>query len=286
MDGEKTRSSQDPPGRAGQTRTCLHPHRLGCRGSQAPSGGRPSSASDWTRLVHWGQLPGHGQCCPAPSHTRVHTLGLIHPREGAGVGGDRWGAGSGAPGKPCHPTQRRDAPPSLVPSCSARGNTCSHFHQGMFTRRQQLYSESSRLRRRTAGPLHLRPQETPVPRAPRLCPSLPRDEEGSRNLGREGADGERRGWRGIPAPHRHAFLSHPREDGRAGGGEGGGVSPALAGTSRWRVINRCVKCRVCSGTSEPGAARIPQKGLLHPPNAGPANEPRRVGLSPQQDSEG
>lgn len=219
------------------------------------------------------------------THSRAHTRPYSPQRRSRGGRGPL-GCRLGGAREALSPHSKERRPPPLVPSCSARGNTCSHFHQGMFTRRQQLYSESSRLRRRTAGPLHLRPQETPVPRAPRLCPSLPRDEEGSRNLGREGADGERRGWRGIPAPHRHAFLSHPREDGRAGGGEGGGVSPALASTSRWRVINRCIKCRVCSRTSEPGAARIPQKGLLHPPNAGPANGPRREGLSPQQDSEG
>lgn len=237
-----------------------------------------------------GWCPGASSPAAASAARLPHTLACTHsalftPEKEPGWEGTAGVQARGRPGSPVTPL-KGETPPPLVPSCSARGNTCSHFHQGMFTRRQQLYSESSRLRRRTAGPLHLRPQETPVPRAPRLCPSLPRDEEGSRNLGREGADGERRGWRGIPAPHRHAFLSHPREDGRAGGGEGGGVSPALAGTSRWRVINRCVKCRVCSGTSEPGAARIPQKGLLHPPNAGPANEPRREGLSPQQDSEG
>lgn len=167
------------------------------------------------------------------SHTRVHTLGLIHPREGAGV---RGAAGrrlrDAREALSSHRRERR--PPPTIPAgakavpSGSPGNTCSHFYQGMLTRQQRFHSESSRPRRRTARPLHLRPQETQVPGTRRRPPSLP----GTR---REAGTWEERGptqreGAGVESPPpTQTCISSPSSGRRSGGGRGARRGVAGAG---------------------------------------------------------
>lgn len=186
--------------------------------------------------------PGTGRgwssgCCPAPlTHPRAHTRSYSPPRRSQGERGCRAQA-PGRPGSPVIPSQGETPPPTIpagakaVPSGSP-GNTCSHFYQGMLTRQQQLHSESSRPRRRTARPLHLRPQETQVPGTRRRPPSLP----GTR---REAGTWEERGptqreGAGVESPPpTQTCISSPSSGRRSGGGRGAGGEEGRRG--RWRA---------------------------------------------------
>lgn len=197
------------------------------------------------------------------------------------------------PGKPCHPIAGRDAAPPIpagakaVPSGSP-GNTCSHFYQGMLTRQQQLHSESSRPRRRTARPLHLRPQETQVPGTRRRPPSLP----GTR---REAGTWEERGptqreGAGVESPPpTQTCISSPSSGRRSGGGRGAGGEEGRRG--RWRARRGGVELiGALSAGFALGRGGQEEKGFLRGasfilPARSLLMKPSTWGLSPQQGSE-
>lgn len=217
--GEGWRGKTPAPSRTPQAERDSHtpsstPTAFKAASPKPPLAGTPSSASDRMRWEQWGQVPRRSRCCRASlTHARAHTRpGSPQREKEQGWEGTAGAQVRGRPGSPVIPSEGEMPPHPGWCQGGARlprpGNTCSHFYQGMFTRRQPEAKDRSSPPPTPPGDAGARDSQT--------LPLASQGQGGKQELGKRGAHGGRRGRRGLPAPHpdRHFFLILGKMEGR------------------------------------------------------------------------